>query len=560
MSMPIQLPLGIDSFEKLQKEGYYYIDKTDFIARLLQDKFEVNLITRPRRFGKTLTMSMLEAFFDISRKDLSVFENLSIGKNAALCQQWQNQFPVVFLTLKSVEANTYEDAYELLKILISDVCKKYSCLESSSRIDSDDLSCFRKLKARQGSPAEIKDSLYLLMRMMYAHYGKPVILLIDEYDVPLASADENKYYKEMLDMIRGMLGKALKTNEFLKFSVITGCLKIAKESIFTGINHVVSDTISGSRFDEYLGFTEQDVDQLLRDSHLTGHAEEMKRWYNGYLFGHTPVYCPWDVLNHVAALQINPSAQPQNYWASTSHNSILYKIFDRTDFDVNTKFETLLSGGCLKEKITEDLTYDTIDSTEENLWSLLYATGYLTGSNPSEQPLHDGTVLLRIPNEEIKSLFKTAIVEQFKKSVQTLDRSDFFQAMWNGRTEAASAFISDLLFASISYYDYSESYYHAFLAGLFAGGGYMVESNFEYGNGRPDVVVKDRKKRRVIVLEAKYVKSSSQLEAACRSALLQIQEKRYSEPFQKEYRQILCYGVAFSGKDCLVMASDSISL
>lgn len=554
--MPIQLPLGIDSFEKLQKEGYYYIDKTDFIARLLQYKFEVNLITRPRRFGKTLMMSMLESFFDINKKSLSVFENLSIEKNTALCHQWKNQFPVISLTLKSVEATTYEDAYELLKILISDICKKYAFLENSSRIDPDDLFCFRKLKARLGSPAEVKDSLYLLMRMMYAHYGKPVILLIDEYDVPLASADENKYYKEMLDMIRGMLGKVLKTNEFLKFSVITGCLKIAKESIFTGINHVVSDTVSGSRFDEYLGFTEQDVARILRDSQLTGHAEEMKRWYNGYLFGNTPVYCPWDVLNHVAALQINPSAQPQNYWASTSHNSIIYKIFDRTDFDINTKFETLLSGGCLQEKITEDLTYDTIEATEENLWSLLYATGYLTASQSAGQISPDGTVLLRIPNEEIRSLFQKSIVERLKQSLQTLDRSGFFQTMWDGKTETASTFISDLLFESIRYYDYSESYYHAFLAGLFAGGGYIVESNFEYGNGRPDLVVKDRKKRRVMIIEAKYTKNNDQLEKACRSALIQIDEKRYTEPFQKEYRQILPYGIAFSGKDCLVMADN----
>lgn len=376
--MRIKFPLGIDSFEKLRKSGCYYVDKTGFISTLLQDEFEVNLVTRPRRFGKSLMMSMLEDFFDISKNSRVDFAGLEIAENAELCEKWMNQWPVIFLTLKSVEGRTFELAYEKLKILMADVCKKYAFLEESDRVDTDDKECFRRIKSGTANESEISSTIYLLMRMMHAHYGKQVILLLDEYDVPLAKAGEADYYEEMMDVIRGILGKALKTNEFLKFAVITGCLKIAKESIFTGTNNFVSDTISSDRFDEYFGFTESDVRKLLGDSDFMDHAEEVRVWYDGYRFGMTEVYCPWDVLNHVASLQINPNKRPQNYWGSTSHNGVIYRFISREDLDVNAKFEILMSGGCLVEQISENLTYDTLKSTEENLWSLLYLTGYLT--------------------------------------------------------------------------------------------------------------------------------------------------------------------------------------
>ncbi|MDO5405797.1 MAG: AAA family ATPase [Eubacteriales bacterium] len=552
--MGIEFPLGIDSFEKLRSTGRYYVDKTEFIGRLLQNTYEVNLVTRPRRFGKTLAMSMLEDFFDISKDSSADFEGLKIRENQELCAKWMNQWPVLFLTLKSVEGNDFESAYGMLRVLISGVCKKYAFLENSDRADRDDIRCFRSLKAQESSPEILKDSLHTLMRMMNDHYGKPVILLIDEYDVPLAKASEAGYYSEMMDVIRAMLGKALKTNEFLKFAVITGCLKIAKESIFTGTNNFVSDTITGDRFDEYFGFTEADVHQILADANFADHAAEIKTWYDGYRFGSVEVYCPWDVLNHVAALQLNPRKKPQNYWGSTSHNGIIYRFISREDLEVNHKFEKLMAGEYLIESVTEDLTYDTLRSSEENLWSLLYLTGYLTRADLAEEDdiSAEGQIALKIPNEEVRSIFKTAIVEWFNDSVKCTDRKELFEAMWSGDDQKASLAISDLLFSTISYHDYKESYYHAFLAGIFAGAGYIVESNYERGTGRPDVVVKDKKARKALIIEAKHADSEKNLESACRQAMDQIVDKRYTYGLERGYQSVISYGAAFFEKECLI--------
>lgn len=399
--------------------------------------------------------------------------------------------------------------------------------------------------------------------MMNMHYGKPVIVLIDEYDVPLAKADDGGYYKEMLDMIRAMFGAVLKTNPYLKFAVITGCLKISRESIFKGLNNVVANTITVERFDEYIGFTETDVKKLLSDTGFTDHADEIRTWYDGYRFGAVDVYCPWDVLNHVSALQENPATLPQNYWAATSHNNVIYKLFENKKFDVNAKFETLMSGGYIREVITEDLTYDSLEASEVNLWSLLFMTGYLTQvkdtgiealpleTSSGEYRIQEKVAMLRIPNEEIKAICKTAIIDWFKRDVQTADRTELFRALWEGDTETAENNISDLLFNSISYHDYKESYYHAFVAGLFAGAGYIVESNYEYGDGRPDVVIKEKQKRRVMLFEAKHADKEETLEHACEEALKQIAEKRYVEAFDG-YRTVISYGIAFKGKDCRI--------
>lgn len=552
--MEVKLPLGKDDFRKLRESNCYYIDKTLFIQKLLEKEFEVNLITRPRRFGKTLTMSMLEDFFNIEKDSGENFTGLQIMENTTLCSQWMNQWPVLFLSLKSVEGMEFSRANERFKILMADVCKKYAYLEHSPKTDNDDKILFRKIKATCETDTEACETLYLLTRMMTAHYGKPVILLIDEYDVPLARASEENYYKSMLELIRALLGKALKTNEFLKFAVITGCLKIAKESIFTGTNNFVSDTITGDRFDEFIGFTESDVHKLLLDTGFTSHAEEIKQWYDGYRFGTVDVYCPWDVLNHVAALQENPCKKPQNYWGATSHNGIIYRFISREDLDVNSKFEILMAGGTLTERITEDLTYDTLTSTESNLWSLLFMTGYLTQSEPSKGgvPLNDGEIVLRIPNEELKYIFKTAIIDWFQTSVKTVDRKGLFDAMWLGKEEQAAEQISDILFNTISYHDYLESYYHAFLAGLFTGAGYIVESNYELGNGRPDVVIKDKKNRRAMVIEAKHAKTENELPVKCMEAVAQIQKRQYALGLDKGYRTIISYGIAFFQKECMV--------
>lgn len=552
--MSINLPLGVDSFEKLRRENCYYIDKTKFIKELLSQKFEVNLITRPRRFGKTLTMSMLEDFFDIRRDGRKDFEGLEISKFPELCKEWMNQWPVIFLTLKSVEGNDFESSLGRLKILVAELCRKYSFLADSPLVNKDDRTDLMALCNRTADSLDVSNSLYLLTRMMYDHYGRPAIVLIDEYDVPLAKASEAGYYDDMMDVIRAMFNKVLKSNDFLKFAVVTGCLKIAKESIFTGTNNFVSDTITGDRFNEYIGFTEADVATLLKDTGFMNHANEIKLWYDGYRFGPVHVYCPWSVLNHVAALQINAQKLPQNYWGATSHNGIIYRFISREDLEVNQKFEILMSGDILTEVITEDLSYDTLKSSETNLWSLLYLTGYLTqGELPEEhEVLAQGEVVLRIPNEEVKSIFKTAIMEWFNAAVKTVDRTALFDALWHGDAVIAADSISDILFTSISYHDYQESYYHAFIAGLFAGAGYIIESNYERGTGRPDVVVKDRKNRRALVIEIKHVGSEEQLPSGCDAAIDQIRKRKYVQGIEKGYRTVMGYGIAFFEKECMV--------
>ena len=564
--MGIAFPVGIESFSEIREGNFYYVDKTEFINELLSNQFKVNLITRPRRFGKTLTMSMLEDFFDISRDSKKYFSGLMITENAALCDEWMNRYPVISLSLKSVEGLNFEEAIGMLHILIADLCKSNAFLEHSEKVNAADRELFIKLEYQNASLANLKSALKLLTRMLSAHYGKQTILLIDEYDVPLAKANEEGYYKEMLDVIRSMLGAALKTNEFLKFAVITGCLRISKESIFTGINNVVANTITTERFDECIGFTEADVQKILTDASFTDHAEEAKIWYDGYRFGTVDVYCPWDVLNYVAALQVNADTPPENYWAATSHNGAIYKLFENEQFNVNEKFEALMSGESIREIITEDLTYDTLEASEENLWSLLYMTGYLTQAKEDkikdlpkraismgggQYEIHEKIVDLRIPNEEVKSIFKTAIIDWFKKTVQTVDRTEIFHALWDRNVQKAAADISNLLFSSISYHDYQESYYHAFVAGLFAGAGYIVQSNYEYGDGRPDVVIKEKRKRRVMLFEVKHAGKEQTLEQACDNAVEQIEKKRYAEVFDG-YQTIISYGIAFKGKNCMI--------
>lgn len=547
--MSIKVPIGIESFDKLRSENYYYIDKTGFIEELLQKSFEVNLITRPRRFGKTLTMSMLASFFDVRTDSSQLFSELKISENTELCQLWQNQWPVISLTWKSVEGLSFDDAYAMLSAAVSDLCITHYYLLNSENVNIVDKTVFERLSQKTATREEVKNSLHTIMRMMRAHFGKPVILLLDEYDVPLAKASEMGYYEQMLDIVRGILGKALKTNEFLKFAVVTGCLRIAQESIFTGTNNFVADTISDERFSEYLGFTESEVKCLLADMGFSDHAEEMKQWYDGYRFGSIEIYCPWDVLNHVNRLQDTPNARPENYWRKTSHNAIIRSFMNRTDLAVNEKFECLLAGGCIREKICENLTYDTLHASESNLWSILYLTGYLTLAETSRIN-HD--VFLKIPNQEIRSIFADTVVAWFCDKVSAMDRSELFAAFWQGDERALTEQLSELLFDTISYHDYQESYYHAFVAGLFAGAGYVVESNYEYGLGRPDLVIKDRENRRVIMIEMKHSKNEQQMAEDCRKAVEQIDVKAYARKVLKGFRTVICFGIAFYEKECLV--------
>ena len=553
------MPLGIDFFEKIRREGYYYVDKTGLISELLGKKFEVSLITRPRRFGKTVAMAMLASFFDISRDSREIFDGLEIAKEKELCSRWQNQWPVIFLTLKEIDDLRFESAKVKLGICMSDLYKWHTYLLESTKISDDDKIAFRRIESRQANDEEVQNALYNLMRMMHAHFGKQVIMLMDEYDVPLAKANENGFYGEMLNIVKGLMNKTLKTNPFLKFAVITGCLRIAKESIFTGTNNFVSDTISGERFNEYFGFTENEVTKLLKETGFEEHAEEVKQWYDGYHFGTVDIYCPWDVLNHVNALQDAPWTSPRNYWEDTSHNGILHTFIElanggrRPDLDVNEKFETLLAGGYIEEAIEENLTYDTVYSSESNLWSLLYLTGYLTQAElPEGVRPEGGKLFLRIPNEEVKIIFRKTVVAWFNERMATIDRSELFDALWQGDDSKATDIISDILFDTISYHDYKEDFYHAFIAGIFTGAGYIVKSKREQGYGRADISVKDRRNRRVMIIEAKHTDSERRLEAACREAVEQIGERRYAEEFEKGYRSVISYGIAFFNKQCLV--------
>lgn len=552
----ISLPVGIEEFQEIRKKNCYFVDKTHLIEELLKDRFKVMLFTRPRRFGKTLAMSMLAAFFDIRMDSAELFAGLTVSDNKELCAQWRNQYPVLFVTLKNIGGRDFGAAYEMLKDTISDLCVAHSYLQDSLSVNEKDRKTFGRLMNCEGSETQVRGALYTLLRMMSMHYKKPAILLLDEYDAPLAGAYENGYYEEMLDQIRGFIGKALKTNEYLNFAVVTGCLRIAKESVFTGTNNFVSNSILRAEYSDCFGFTETDVERLLVETGFLGEMNHVRQWYDGYRFGETEIYCPWDVVNHVRALQSNPSARPENYWRNTSHNGIIRSFIERADLAVQDKFEVLLSGGCIRETILEDMTYDTLHSSEANLWSILYLTGYLTQAGFGEA----GEVRLKIPNEEIKTIFADTIRSWFGDTVEKMDRRPLFQAFWNGLPEEASRRTGDILFDTISYFDYKEDYYHVFLTGLFAGAGYAVESNREYGLGRPDLVIRDKKNRRILILEVKHSHSAQAMEQDCLKAFAQIDVGQYARQFLGGYQTVLCYGVAFYKKECLVKMAERLSL
>lgn len=554
----IRLPVGVSDFRKIREEGSYYIDKTGLIEELLKTKdTEVTLITRPRRFGKTLAMSMLAHFFDIREDSAVLFQGLKVSENKELCGRWMNRCPVLFISFKDIDGRDFSIAYERLQGQLVEIFKKFDYLLKSDLVNEEDKRVFSLIKSENANQGQVSRALSVLMSMLAAYYGKPVILLLDEYDVPVAKANLNGYYREMLDVIKGMLSTALKDNPSLQFAVVSGCLRITKESIFTGTNNFTTDTISDRRYDEYFGFTNKEVKRLLLDAGLEERLELVQQWYDGYRFGDMDIYCPWDVLNYVDRALVQGMEKPQNFWANTSDNAVIGQFLDRPDFDVTEKFETLLSGGYIIEAINESLTYDFLTSSEENLWSLLYMTGYLTrvkkeNAKDSERP-EDKYTALRIPNAEVQDIFRKSVVEWFNKKAANSDRQELFHALWNGETEKLTKLLSDLLFDTISFHDYAESFYHAFVTGLVAGAGYIVESNYENGLGRPDIVIKDRSSRRALVIEAKIASSKERLDKECRAALLQIEKKEYARKIERSgFRKVICYGIAFYKKDCMV--------
>ena len=554
---PLKIPVGISDFKKLRENGYYYIDKSGLIADLLTNNSEVTLITRPRRFGKTLAMSMLANFFDIRKKSQNLFTGLQIESRPDLCQAWMNQFPTLFLTFKDVDGLDYASARDMLRSQIARLCNEHSYLADSPSVNENDRKEFIQLAdIVDGKPTDtmLKTSILLLMRMMQAHFQKPVILLLDEYDVPLAKASANGYYPQMLELMKSLMSTALKDNSTLRFATITGCLKIAKESIFTGTNNFVSDTISSSSLDEYFGFTQVDMKKLLSDAGMIERASQIKDWYDGYHFGASDVYCPWDVMNYLRDLQINPQAQPSSYWKNTSDNAIIRSFIDYAGDNITTKLETLMAGGSIVQHIEENLTYDYLHSSEENLWSVLYLTGYLTKVRDKDltDSLPDGCSALMIPNAEIREIFETTVSKWFDDSAKAWNRSPLFDAVWSGNSEALTKEMTKLLRMTISYHDYREDFYHAFLAGIFTGAGYVVESNKEHGEGRSDIIVYDPVNGQAAVFEAKYSKTLDALPDACDAAIQQINDRMYAADFRDDYDDILCYGIAFFKKRCMV--------
>ncbi len=554
---PLNIPVGISDFAEIRRRGYYYVDKSALIRELLaRTGAEVTLITRPRRFGKTLAMSMLENFFDIRKNSRDLFKDLDIAKDQQLCETWMNQYPTIFVSFRQVDGLNFTGAYDMLTMVIASLFNRHRYLLEEDNVSEFQKASFRRLANASASEKEVKSSLLLLTEMLQSHYGKPVVLLIDEYDVPVAKANSNGYYKEMLDVMRGLL-QALKDNPALRLAVITGCLKIAKESIFTGTNNFVSDTINSTRLNEYFGFVQSEVDRLLVAAGRTDQVENVRNWYDGYHFGDFDVYCPWDVMNYLLELQRNPAAKPVSYWRNTSDNAIIRSFIDIAGSSITKKLETLMAGGAIQQRIDENLTYDYLHASEDNLWSVLYLTGYLTRlrqADSSGEP-SDGTLALTIPNAEIREIFETTVMRWFDDNARTWNRSALFHAVWTGDCEVLTREMNALLRRTISYHDYREDFYHAFLAGIFTGAGYTVDSNKEHGEGRSDVVVHDPVNGRVAIFEAKYTRDLKQLEKSCAAALQQIRDRNYAEAYREDYDRVLCYGIAFFKKRCLVEKS-----
>ena len=550
----LNIPVGVSDFTEIRKNGYYYIDKSGLIKDILKTaSTKVTLITRPRRFGKTLAMSMLDSYFDIRKDSKQLFDGLEISQNQVLCSEWMNKYPTIFVSFRQVEGLDFKGAYDMLTVVIANLFNEHIHLLDSKKATEFQKTSFKNLLSGNASVKEVKSSIYLLMNMMNDYYNEPVILLIDEYDVPVAKANNNGYYNEMLDVMKSLM-QTVKDNKTLKFAIITGCLRIAKESIFTGMNNFVSDTIVSSRLNEYFGFTQKEVNKILSDADAITHADIIKEWYDGYHFGNYDIYCPWDVMNYILDLQYNPKAKPQSYWKNTSDNAIIRSFIDYSGSNITRKLEVLMSGGHIFQHIDEYLTYDYLHSDEDNIWSILYLTGYLTQVKEDVgRKLDDSKMTaLTIPNKEIRDIFETTVIKWFGDSARMWNRKALFDAVWSGNSESITYEMNKLLRKTISYHDYREDFYHAFLAGIFAGAGYMVDSNKEHGEGRSDVVVYDTVNARVAVFEAKYTRALDKLESECDIALEQIDERMYAKEYEDDYDDIMCYGISFFKKRCLV--------
>ena len=551
-----KLPVGIDSFEKLRREDFYYVDKSGLIIDLLNNWGEVNLFTRPRRFGKTLNMSMLKSFFEIGA-DKALFDGLEISKETALCEAYMGKFPVVFVSLKGVDGLTFEDAYTMLKTIVRTEASRHYYLKTSEKVSTENKQIFEEILS--GKYEEMADSLRLLSQMLYQHYDQKAVLLIDEYDVPLDKAFQHGYYKEMVALIRSMFGQALKTNDFLQFAVLTGCLRVSKESIFTGLNNFKVLSITDSRFDEHFGFTDAEVKTLLDDYNLTAHYGETKEWYDGYRFGSVNVYCPWDVINHVDRLCGEPNAEPQAYWINTSGNDLVRRFVDKADKTTQGEIERLIAGEAIEKAVRLELTYNEIDNSIDNLWSVLFTTGYLTQAGKVERSVYK----LIIPNREVREVFILQIQEWFKETVVHDEKpmQAFCQAFLDGNAEEIQKRLTVILGKMISILDtkakdeQKENFYHGLLLGLLRSEpNWLILSNAESGDGFSDILIEPEDPDTGIVIEVKYSPTLAGMESACEAAMNQIKEKRYDERLRNEGREnVTAFGIAFCKKRCRVV-------
>ena len=552
----MKLPVGIDQFDKLIKSGFYYVDKTRLIEQLLQNWGEVNLFTRPRRFGKTLNMSMLKSFFEIGA-DKTLFDQLYIAANKELCEEHMGQYPVIFLSLKGVDGLNFEEAKSMLKITIRTEAQRHYELKKSEKVSEENRKLFNDILS--GQDERIEDSLRMLSQILFEHYGKKSIILIDEYDVPLDKAFQHGYYKEMVSLLRGLFGQALKTNEFLQFAVLTGCLRVSKESIFTGLNNFKVLSIADVRFDEQFGFTDGEVRKLLKDYDLEDYFSEAKEWYDGYHFGNADIYCPWDVINYVEHLQYDPEAEPEAFWINSSGNDLVKRFVAKADQTTKDEIEQLIAGDVIEKKIRQDLTYDEIDQSIDNLWSVLFTTGYLTQTGRAER----GIYKLMIPNKEVREVFIDQIQQWFDQTVvNDEDRmSSFYQSFAQGKAKDVQDQLTSILAETISILDTKarneekENFYHGMMLGLLRNRrNWIVRSNVESGEGFVDILIKPEDPDEGILIELKYSKTFDGLEKACERAMEQIKDRRYDEALREEGRiHILAYGIAFCKKRCKVV-------
>ncbi len=558
-----KLPIGIENFEEFSRENFYYADKTMFIAELLRGWGKVNLFTRPRRFGKSLNMSMLKAFFEIG-SDRSLFDGLKISREKELCEKHMGKYPVISVTLKSVSGLDYRTACAALRGVVGEEALRFDFLENSEQLSVRERDMYRRLTEMENAQdavfsmpdAVLADSLRILCRLLEKHYKKKVILLIDEYDVPLDKAFQAGYYDKMTVMLSNLLGNAMKTNDSLQFAVLTGCLRISKESIFTGLNNLKTHTITSDKYDEYFGFTDEDVDRILEFYHLSGYRDLIREWYDGYRFGGVSVYCPWDVVNYCDALLGNSDAMPENYWANTSGNALIRRFIERADFQTRNEIEQLVAGESVVKEINEELTYNELDNSMENLWSVLFSTGYLTSMGRISQKQYR----LVIPNREIRSLFVTQIREWFQETAaeDTAKTERFCQAFARGEEKRIEEMLNEYLWDSISVRDTAvqkemqENFYHGMLLGLLRHKNrWLVRSNAESGEGYSDLII-ETPERTGVVIEIKYAQDGD-LERGCDKALAQIEEKRYDAVLLRDgMKKVIRYGISFYKKSCRV--------